>query len=69
MLIKQKGFQLKSPGFKFEPVNKINNRYNYDKIVFDASMQGKTVFDLYANSPALVAAGKIVENILELSSS
>ena len=40
-----------------------------DKAVSDASMQGKTVFDLDAGSPALVAAGKIVENILELSSS
>ena len=41
----------------------------YDEAVSDASMQGKTVFDLDANSPALSAAGKIVENILELSSS
>ena len=41
----------------------------YDEAVSDASMQGKTVFDLNANSPALLAAGKIVENILELSSS
>ncbi|MHC4433461.1 MAG: ATP-binding protein [Planctomycetota bacterium] len=40
-----------------------------DKAVSDASMQGKTVFDLDAGSPALVAAGRIVENILELSSS
>ncbi len=31
--IKEKGFQLKSPGFKFKPVNKINNQYNYDKII------------------------------------
>ena len=41
----------------------------YDEAVSDASMKGKTVFDLDAGSPALVAAGKIVENILELSSS
>jgi len=41
----------------------------YDEAVSDASMQGKTVFDLDAASPALVAAGRIVENILELSSS
>ena len=41
----------------------------YDDAVSDASMQGKTVFDLDAGSPALVAAGKIVENILNLSSS
>lgn len=31
--VKEKGFQLKSPGFKFQPVNKINNKYNYKKIV------------------------------------
>ena len=32
--VKEKGFQLKSPGFKFQPVNKINNnKYNYAKIV------------------------------------
>ena len=31
--VKEKGFQLKSPGFKFNPVNKNNNRYNYDKII------------------------------------
>lgn len=41
----------------------------YDEAVFNASMQGKTVFDLDGSSPALVAARKIVENILELSSS
>ena len=41
----------------------------YDEAVSDASMKGKTVFDLDAGSPALVAAGRIVENILELSSS
>ena len=31
--VKEKGFQLKSPGFKFQPVNKINNQYNYSRIV------------------------------------
>ena len=32
--VKERGFQLKSPGFKFQPVNKINNnKYNYKKIV------------------------------------
>lgn len=41
----------------------------YDEAVSSASMQGKTVFDLDDNSPALVATRKIVEKILELSSS
>ena len=41
----------------------------YDEAVSNASMQGKTVFDLDDNSPAFVAARRIVENILELSSS
>ncbi|MBC8181653.1 biopolymer transporter ExbD [candidate division KSB1 bacterium] len=31
--VKETGFQLKSPGFIFKPVNKINNQYNYDIIV------------------------------------
>ncbi len=41
----------------------------YDQAISSASMQGKTIFDLDGDSPALVAARKIVENILELSSS
>jgi len=41
----------------------------YDEAVASASMQGKTVFDLDDNSPALVAAREIVEKILRLSSS
>lgn len=41
----------------------------YDEAVSSASMQGKTVFDLDDGSPALVAARKIVEKILKLSSS
>jgi biopolymer transport protein ExbD len=32
LAVKETGFQLKSPGFIFSPVNKINNQYNYDKI-------------------------------------
>ncbi len=31
--VKEKGFQLKSPGFKFQPVDKINDKYNYTQIV------------------------------------
>ena len=31
--VKEKGFQLKSPGFKFQPVDKINKKYNYAQIV------------------------------------
>jgi len=41
----------------------------YDDAVSNVSMQGKTVFDLDENSPALVAARKIIDNILESSSS
>jgi CO dehydrogenase maturation factor len=36
----------------------------YDKAVSDASMQGKTVFDLEENSPAFSAVSKILEHIL-----
>ncbi|MHC4508370.1 MAG: ATP-binding protein [Planctomycetota bacterium] len=36
----------------------------YDKDVSDASMQGKTVFDLEDDSPALVAARSILEQIM-----
>ncbi len=31
--IKETGFQLKSLGFKFEPVNKVGNKYNYKPLV------------------------------------
>lgn len=31
--VKEKGFQLKSPGFIFKPVNKVNNKYHYAEIV------------------------------------
>ena len=41
----------------------------YDDAVSNVSMQGKTVFDLDENSPALVAARRIIDNILESSSS
>jgi CO dehydrogenase maturation factor len=40
----------------------------YDKAVSDASMQGKTVFDLRDDSPAFVAVCKILEDILVLCS-
>lgn len=40
----------------------------FDKAVFDASMQGKSVFDLEENSPAFSAVQKILEHILVLSS-
>jgi len=36
----------------------------FDKAVFDASMQGKTVFDLKENRPAFLAASKILEQKL-----
>jgi CO dehydrogenase maturation factor len=40
----------------------------YDKAVSDASMQGKTVFDLQAESPALEAAHEILKRVLVLNS-
>jgi CO dehydrogenase maturation factor len=40
----------------------------YDKAVSDASMQGKTVFDLLDDSSALSAARKILNRILVLNS-
>ena len=40
----------------------------YDRAVSDASMQGKTVFDLRDDSPALAAARQILERILVLNS-
>jgi CO dehydrogenase maturation factor len=36
----------------------------YDKAVLDASMQGKTVFDIQQSSPAFSAVQKILEHIL-----
>jgi CO dehydrogenase maturation factor len=38
----------------------------YDKAVFEASMQGKTIFDLEENSPALLAVRKIIDRKLSL---
>jgi len=39
----------------------------YDKSIFDASMQGKTVFDLEDNSPAFLAVREILDNKLKLN--
>lgn len=33
LVVKETGFQLKSPGFKFDPADKINDKYNYALIV------------------------------------
>ena len=38
----------------------------YDKAVFDASMNGKTVFDIEQNSPALLAVWNIIKHKLNL---
>jgi CO dehydrogenase maturation factor len=38
----------------------------YDKLLFDASMQSKTIFDLEENSPAFLAMRKILERKLNL---
>jgi CO dehydrogenase maturation factor len=42
---------------------------HYDKGLFDASSQGKTVFDLKENNPAYLSVSKIIERILATSSS
>jgi CO dehydrogenase maturation factor len=39
---------------------------SYDKVVFDASMEGKTVFDIELNSPAFLAVQKVVQHKLHL---
>jgi len=39
----------------------------YDQAVLDASMQGKTIFDLETNSPAFLSVRKILEKKLNLS--
>jgi len=33
LAIKETGFQLKSPGFKFDPVNKVGDTYNYRQLL------------------------------------
>lgn len=33
LAIKETGFQLKAQGFKFEPLNKINNQYDYRQLI------------------------------------
>jgi len=38
----------------------------YDKVLFEASMQGKTIFDLEDNSPALLAVRNIIDQKLNL---
>jgi len=41
----------------------------FDKALSDASMQGKTVFELASDSPAFLATREILEHVLLLSSS
>lgn len=38
----------------------------YDKVIFDASTEGKTIFDIELNSPAFLAVQKVVEHKLHL---
>ena len=38
----------------------------YDKVVFDTSMEGKTIFDIELNSPAFLSIQKVVERKLHL---
>ena len=33
MAVKESGFQLKAQGFKFDPLNKINNKYDYQNLI------------------------------------
>jgi len=38
----------------------------YDKVIFDASMEGKTIFDIGLNSPAFLAVQDVIERKLHL---
>jgi len=38
----------------------------YDKAVFEASMKGKTVFEIEINSPAFLAVQEIIEHKVNL---
>ena len=40
----------------------------YDKAVFDASMKGKTIFDIRENCPALLAISEVLKRKLNLES-
>lgn len=33
LAVKETGFQLKAQGFKFDPLNKVNNQYNYRQLI------------------------------------
>jgi CO dehydrogenase nickel-insertion accessory protein CooC1 len=39
----------------------------YDKTIFDASMQGKTVFDIELSGPAFLAVRETIEHQLNLN--
>lgn len=41
----------------------------YDKVVFETSIQGKTVFDIEQSNPAFLAVQRILENKLKLKAS
>ncbi len=77
-LAKQLSISVQNIGVIWNRINKAQNNGNlenievlgcvpYDKAVFDASMQGKTVFDIELNSPAFLAVREILENQLNLN--
>ena len=50
LAIKETGFQVKSPGFKFEPVNKNGNEYNYQVL----AKQLKEIKDKHAAAEEII---------------
>jgi len=76
-LAKQLPISVKNIGVICNRANKVENNRKlenievfgyvpYDKVVFDASMQGKTVFDIELSSPAFLAVRGILEHKLNL---
>lgn len=62
LAIKETGFQLKSPGFKFDPINKNNDNYNYN--VLDKQL--KQIKDQHATAEDIIISpeGKVKYDII-----
>ena len=50
LAIKENGFQLKSPGFKFDPINKYSENYNYQLL----AKQLKEIKDKHNNAEDII---------------
>ncbi|MBN2011578.1 biopolymer transporter ExbD [candidate division KSB1 bacterium] len=49
LAVKETGFQLKSPGFKFDPINKIENRFDFNTLATqlrDVKLKNETAEDI-----------------------